>query len=164
MRRKAACRRAAFTLVEAIAALVIFAVSAPTIMFLLADASAARADAVQTARATWFASAVLEHALADVYSQDGSLGFDALDNPSDYIADLNERIDDDLIDFYNDLGFSHQIQIDDVQVNQSGGGWRAIVNNTLADPEHRQITVTVAWTRTNGRSASLSVRVVAADL
>lgn len=163
LRRKSMPRRG-FTLIEAIATMVVFAVAAPMSMLMLTDASAARIDAVHAARATWFASAVLEHALADAYSEDENLGFDAMDDTGAYISDLNARIQSDLIDFYNELGFSHHIRIDDVAVSQTGSGWRARVNNNLVEPDYRQITVTVEWTRTTGDEASLSARALVADL
>jgi prepilin-type N-terminal cleavage/methylation domain-containing protein len=60
--------RRGFTLVEAIAALVLLGVTVPPLMMALSTASLRRGDAVLASRARWIASEGLEQVIADRYS------------------------------------------------------------------------------------------------
>lgn len=60
--------RRGFTLVEAIAALVLLGVTVPPLVMALSTSSLRRGDAVLASRARWIASERLEQVLADRYS------------------------------------------------------------------------------------------------
>lgn len=66
------------TLVEAVLAVVVLALAVPPVLSMSVEANAARVNAALTTRASVLAQAVLEEVLADVVSDNASLGFDAL--------------------------------------------------------------------------------------
>jgi len=57
-----------FTLIETIAAIVIFAVAIPAMMWALREAQQQRIDPIMTGRATWLATEKLEEIIADRHS------------------------------------------------------------------------------------------------
>lgn len=131
-----------FSLIEAIAAIVILALVAPISMVTLRDAAASRADAIQLNRASWLASAVMETVLADVSSADNALGFDALADLNAYRTTPATGLDARLAtitDHYDSLGFEWSLDV---------SGLVASDGVASADEEldiYRVVTVTVSW-------------------
>lgn len=77
--------RRAFTLVEAIAVIVVMGVAVPGLAFTLIDAARVRASAEQSERAVWLAGAALETVIADAHSDAPGLGFEAFEDEAAYL-------------------------------------------------------------------------------
>ncbi|GIK17864.1 MAG: hypothetical protein AMXMBFR77_23810 [Phycisphaerales bacterium] len=121
----------------------------------------ARADAVQTTRAAALAQAVVEHVLADVYSDAPGLGYAALADTNAWLntpdAGLLARAAG-TASLYEDLGFAYTI---DVTPPHAASGV------ATGDPEldlFRTVTVTVTWPRATGGTQSLPISVVVTEL
>lgn len=107
-------RRKAFTLIEAVVVIVALAVAIPPTLSWLDQSVRDRADAVNTSRATTLASAVLEHAVADVASTSLGLGFAALadrdawlDTPGTGFRDRFRAV----FEPYDALGFRYDVEV-----------------------------------------------------
>ncbi|MCA9309934.1 MAG: hypothetical protein KDA21_01945, partial [Phycisphaerales bacterium] len=130
-------------LVEAIAAIVILAITAPLTLSVLSDASAARVDTLNVTRAAWYAGAVMETVIGDVASSAPDLGFDALATPAQYLdapgTGLNDRLSDVVV-VYTQCGMSHEVDVGDL-VSADG--------SATGDPDldlYRYVSVTITWT------------------
>lgn len=153
--------RRGFTLIEAIAAIIILALTAPVTLSVLSDAAASRIDALNTTRATWYAGAVIEHILADVSSGSPGLGFDALADADHYLNDpgagLEARLGK-LVAPYADLGMSHEVVIG-APVAADG------VATGDADLDlYRYVTVTIHWTSARHGAKALDVGVLVGEV
>lgn len=154
-------RRRAFTLVESLAVVVVLSVAIPPAVSMMTDATRAQVDSVKQTRATWFATAILEHIIADVNSDDVNLGFDALADSNAYLTTpttgLNDRLNV-ITTLYAGLGFTHSVQIGDLS---------DATGTVTGDPDvdvFRTITVGVTWTNMKGASRTLSIGCVMTDL
>jgi hypothetical protein len=78
-------RRSAFTLIEAVAVVLVLALIVPPTLGWMQGTAARRADAVAAMRATTLATAVVETVMADVASSAPGMGFAALATPATYI-------------------------------------------------------------------------------
>lgn len=85
LRRPGPSVRRAFTLIEAIAAIVVLSILITPTVAMLRDSTTARVDATQQTRATLLAAAVLEQVEADVASSSSSLGMTALASSGTYL-------------------------------------------------------------------------------
>lgn len=72
--------RSGFTIVEAIASLVILAVSVPPMLWAVQQSHVFRADQTMASRARWLASEQLENIIADRHSSSRGYGFLVLAN------------------------------------------------------------------------------------
>lgn len=134
--------RRGFSLIEAIAAIVILALVAPVSMFTLRDAAASRSESIQLTRATWLAVAVMETVLGDLSSGDPALGFGALSDVASYLdtpsTGLRARLAS-VTDHYRSLGFEWTLTV---------GGLVAADGAPSGDEEldvYRVVRVTVSW-------------------
>lgn len=154
-------RRGGFTLIEALAAIVILGLIAPVSMVALRDAGAARSESVQLTRASWLASAVMETVLADVASEEETLGFAALEDAEAYlntpITGLAARFSG-TTSFYEKLGFAWSLSVGGL-VSASGGA------TGRADEDlYRVVTVTVRWVGAWRGTKEFAVSAMVADL
>lgn len=78
-------KRRGFTLIEAVAVIVVIGIAVPPTLLMLREVVEQRTDAISLARATSLANAVLETVVADVASGDENLGFDALVDETLYV-------------------------------------------------------------------------------
>ena len=81
--------RRAFTLIEAIIAMVVLSIAVPATLALIHDATVARAETTTSTRAAWLGSMLIEQILADVASDDPQLGMDALADDEAYLNDAD---------------------------------------------------------------------------
>lgn len=152
--------RAGFSLVEAIAAMTVIAIVAPTSLIYLHDASRARIDAANATRAAWLAQTILEEGAADAASSNPAVGFDAMANEIAYERAIRTRLEQTFGDPDGVFGIAWTLSIDPVVVAPVPGGHRAEVRPGLADPEFRRIEVTVRWTNSLGRDQTLMAQSV----
>ena len=154
-------RRRAFTLVESLAVIVVLSVAIPPAVSMMVDSARAQADSVTQARATWFATTVLEHIIADVNSDDAGLGFDALADSNAYLTTPKTGLEDRILTasaFYSGLGLTHTVQIG--ALSDASG----VITGDPGQDIYRTITVSVAWTTLQGNSRTLSLGAVVTDL
>ena len=124
-------RRRAFTLIEAIAAIVILSVAMPGMFWALRDSSVRRYDPVQLAKARWLAQEKLEDVIADRHST--SRGYS-------YVLTANYAAENPVTSF---AGFTRSVAVTETAANFAAGtGWK---------------TVTVTVTYNDGRNVSRSV-------
>ena len=142
--------RRAFTLIEAIAAVVVLSLAAPPTYLLLRDAADARQMTVAADRAMWLSAGVMEHIIADVESNAPGLGPGALDDPDTYLnhpaSGLRARIEN-MTAIYEAQSITCDITIGDL-VSAS-----ATTTGDAALDVFRIVTVTVTWPGRNGASA-----------
>jgi prepilin-type N-terminal cleavage/methylation domain-containing protein len=146
-----------FTLIEAIAAMVILAIATPTSLVMLSDAARARASSAQITRAMWLADGVIETADADSVSEVSGIKYKDMNEPA-YMPSLRARVDAAFGTFYAQYGLSYSVVIEPVDVTAQGGGYVAVVNLAQTDPKYKQITVDVSWTDSYGQARTLTVR------
>jgi prepilin-type N-terminal cleavage/methylation domain-containing protein len=135
-------RRGGFTLIECVLTLVILAVAVPATLAMMHDATVARTESVLTTRASWLGSMLSEQILADIASEDPSLGMQALADATRYLESpatgLYARLEQELSD-YASLGLEATVQIGPLITSdgeQSGDPDRDI---------YRQVTVVVEF-------------------
>lgn len=153
--------RRGFSLIEAVAAIVILGLIAPVSMFALRDAAAARSASVQLTRAVWLANAVMETVLADVASAEATLGFDALADENAYLntpaTGLIARLAD-TTDFYEDLGFEWSIEISELVAADGAASGES------DEDLYRVITVEVTWVGAAHGSTRYEISAMVSDL
>ncbi|MEM9065661.1 MAG: hypothetical protein AAGB51_09255 [Planctomycetota bacterium] len=98
MRKSHICfEQRAYSLVEAVIVVAVLAIAIPPGLISLRETTTQRAESVGVTRATSLASAVMEQVIADVTSDDASLGFAALSDMSVYVdaagVGLRDRVD-----------------------------------------------------------------------
>lgn len=130
----------AFTLIEAIIAIVILSVAMPALLMATSDAQRRRADPVMAARARWLAAERLEDVIADRHS--ATRGYA-------YIASGNYPDESPVPGF---AGFSRSVSIVETgsMLTGSGQGCKTIV-------------VTVTYAGESGAERSLSLSTVLTD-
>lgn len=148
--------RRAFSLLETVVCVVVLGIAVPPTLELVADASAGRADAVNTTRAVLFAEMVLETCVADSMSSDASLGFAAFSDAAAYEAGLQTRLAG-IAGVYSDLRMSFDVEIGSL-VDSSGA-----VNAEESENIFRIITVTVTYPSARGADLSMPVSVMLGD-
>ena len=155
-------RRHGFTLVEAVAAIVVLSIALPTTMIYLNDSAHTRADSVTTARVGWLTQAILQTCQADAASAAPALGFDNMNRGAGYQQSLANRIRPAFADFYKAFGLSWRVKIDPVVVNRVGADVDATLAPGKLNPDYLQVAATVDWTNAQGQSKSLTTRTVVA--
>lgn len=131
--------RRGFTLIEAIAALVVLSIAMPAVLWGIRDSVRRRADPVLLSRARWLASSKLEDVIADRHSS--SRGYS-------YLVAGNYAAETPVSGFSQ---FNRSVAFTVTGANFAvGTGW------TTA-------TVTVSWTDGQGASRSLAMSTVVTD-
>lgn len=161
MRRADRQTRRGFTLIEAIAAVVILAALVPTTALVMLDATRARHDALAVNRASWLAQAVMENVIADINSPSPDLGMDALGDPAAYVGapgtGLAERLGV-ISSFYASRGVTWSLSIGP-PVNAVG----AATGDDTQDV-YRLVTVNVQWTNSKGEAAAFALPALLTDV
>lgn len=154
-------QRRAFSLLESVVVVVMLSVAIPPTLVLMDNAARDRADQVTIARATALATGVLEQVIADTYSEDAALGFDALADPSVYLTTpgtgLLDRLDT-MTSGYDALGITYTVGIGPL-VSQDGA-----VSGVAQLDVFRLITVTVTLPSARETSLDMSVSAMVTQL
>ncbi len=130
----------AFTLIEAIIALVILSVAAPAMFLAVTDAHARRMNPVQDTRARWLAAEKLEDIIADRHSPSRGYG---------YVISPNYPDESPLAEF---PGFSRRVVISETGADLSSAG-----------TGYKTVNVTVTYAGAAGASRAFSLSTVLAD-
>lgn len=150
-------RRAGFSLIEVVIAVIVLGIAVPPVLNMLDLASGGRADAINTTRATLMATSVLEMVMGDMSSSAEELGFEALSDPDAYLdsptTGLRDRLEP-LLEPYTDAGFTWDL---DIGVLVSADG------TVSADEDEnifRQIRVRIHYPSASNGSYELPVSVM----
>ena len=151
----------AFTLIEVVIAVIVLGIAVPPTLNLIDAAAAGRADAINTTRATFLATTVIETVLADIDSETQTLGFTALADSAAYldtpITGLLDRLSP-IVDPYTSAGFRYTVNISElVDTN-------ANVSIDVDENIFRVITVTVEYPSATSVSHQLPVSIMVSDL
>lgn len=154
-------RRRASTLLECIVVIVVLALAVPPTLSWMAQASAERADQVNSIRAITLAQGVMENIMADCMSTSAGLGFSAFADAATYLdtptTGLRARLAS-ITSPYETMGFSYTVTIGS-PVDSAGA-----VNADATLNLFRKITVTVDFPLSAGTTVSMGVETVLADL
>lgn len=145
--------RCAFSLLEAVAMIVVLAVAVPPAMIWVNQSTALRADAANMSRAVALATTVTEHILADAVSTGPGLGFSAFSNPTTYVetpgTGLRARLNA-FTSLYTSIGFNYSVSIGGL-VGPSG-----TATGDSSRDVFRLVTVTVSFPSAFGGSATVT--------
>lgn len=151
----------AFTLIEAVMCVIVLGLAVPPALELMQSASAHRADAVNTGRATILAGLVLETVIADVCSEADGLGFAALDDLDTYLnapdSGLYTRLEAAATP-YEAVGMSFTVVVSD-PICADG-----TVASDATQNLFRLVTVTVQYPSSDGVNWELPVFMMVGDL
>ena len=132
----AACPRRAFTLIEAISALVVLSIAMPSMLWSIRDSVRRRADPILLSRARWLAAEKLEDCIADGHSTTRGYA---------YLAVGNYPAESPVTGF---TGMNRSVAINETAPNFiAGTGWKTI-------------TVSVTYTDGQGVTRSLALATV----
>jgi prepilin-type N-terminal cleavage/methylation domain-containing protein len=152
--------RRAFTLVEAVIAMVVLSIAVPATLAMIHDATLARAESAMSTRASWLGSMVAEQILADVASDDPQLGMDALEDATAYLdhpdAGLFARLEGAIAP-YREQGLEATVEIGPL-VSES-------FTTTGDDVQdiYRQVVIAVQWNTPRGDQRSAPVAFLVTD-
>jgi len=145
-------RAHAFTLIEVVIAVLVLSIAVPPTLNLMDTASSGRVDSINTTRATFLSTIVLETVLADMTSDDPSLGFAALSDSAIYLSapttGLYNRLST-IIQPYTTVGLSYTVVIGPLV------SFEGTVSINPSDNIFRTVTVNVTYS-----SASTGVLVM----
>ena len=134
-------RRGAFTLIEAITAVVLLSLAVPGLIVAIGAAESGRIAPILTSRARWLAAEKLEDIIADRAS--ASRGYA-------WIAGANYPAESSVAGF---AGFSRSVAISETGADLSTAG-----------TGYKKVTVTVTWTDpVRGQARALAVATVLTD-
>jgi prepilin-type N-terminal cleavage/methylation domain-containing protein len=150
-----------FTLIEAVIAIVVLAIAVPATTAMIRDATVARADSAQTARALWLGNAICEQMLADAASDDPALGMEAFEEQYAYVnapdTGLRDRLETLLSD-YEPFGMDFALSI---------GPLVAVSGIASGDPErdvYRSVELRILWRSATGDQNSMPLSLIVTDL
>ena len=130
----------AFTLIEAIIAIVILSVAMPPMLWAIRDSQTARVSPILTSRARWLATEKLEDVIADRHST--TRGYS-------YVVSGSYAAEPTITGF---PGFSRSVAITESGAAFATGG-----------TGYKLVTVTVSWTDARAQSRSLALSTVVTD-
>lgn len=133
-------QRRGFTLIEAIAAIVMLAIIVPPTMYALREGHKQRANPVLASRARWLATEKLEDVIADRHS--ATRGYA-------YLVASNYPSESSITGF---PGFTRSVSFTETTVNLSTAG-----------TGYMRVTVTVGWTDAGSTARSLAISTVLTD-
>lgn len=136
-----ASSRRAFTLIEAVAALVIVAVMVPPTLVIIRDAHTRRASPTLASRARWLASEKLEDIIADRHS--ATRGYD-------YVSNASYPAENPVAGF---AAYSRTVSVVETgpDLVSAGSGYK-------------RVSVTISWTDPLRGPSSLSLSTVVCDI
>jgi len=153
--------RRAFTLVESLAVIVVLSIAVPPAVSMMTDSAKAQSDSITLTRATWFATGILEHVMADASSDDAGLGFAAFADSDAYLntpdTGLADRISA-MSAHYASLGLTYSVTIGPL-CDATGA-----VTGDADEDVFRQITAGVSWTSMRGVDRTLNIGCVVTEL
>ncbi len=129
--------RRAFTLIEAIAAIVLLAVALPPMLWAMREAHLSRANPVLASRARWIAVSKLEDVIADRHS--ATRGYD-------WLLPVNYPAEPTLTGY---PGFARAVQLTETEAEL-----------TTAGTGYMTVVVSVSWTDAGGTAQTLDVATV----
>ena len=132
--------RRAFTLIEAICAIVLLAVALPAMFWAVRDAAVRRADPALAIRARWLALEKLESIIADRHCT--TRGYP-------YVTASNYPGEDSIAGF---AGFSRSVAVAETGADLAGPG-----------AGYKRVTVTVSYTNSRGQTSAFSLATVLTD-
>jgi len=153
--------RRAFTLIEVVIAVIVLAIAVPPTLNMMDSASAGRVDAINTTRATYLSTTVLETVLADMTSNQPLLGFDALSDAQGYLSTASTGLYDRLGPYttaYSSVGFSYAVTIGEL-VGSDG-----FVSVNPGENIFRKITVRVEYASASGSSFSMPISMMVSEM
>jgi type II secretory pathway pseudopilin PulG len=130
----------AFTLIEAIIAIVILSVAMPPMLWAIRDSQTARVSPILTSRARWLATEKLEDVIADRHST--TRGYS-------YVVSGSYAAEPTITGF---PGFSRSVAITESGAAFATGG-----------TGYKLVTVTVSWTDARAQARSLALSTVVTD-
>ncbi len=146
--------RRAFSLLEVIAVVIALAFAVPTMLAWFNDSATSQIDAVNINRASTLATAVMEHVIADVASNQSGQGFTALGNRITYLdtpsTGLRARIAT-IAAPYESIGFSWDLTIGSLT------DYRGTASGDVRLDVFRLITVNVTLPSARGGTLTLPV-------
>lgn len=151
----------AFALIEVVIAVLVLGIAVPPTLNMMESASAGRVDAINTTRATYLSTIVLETILADMTSNHADLGFEALDDSGVYLSAPNTGLYNRLttiVQSYTDVGFKYSVTIGEL-VSSDGQ-----VSATAGDNIFRTITVRVQYASASGAEFSMPTSLMVSEL
>jgi prepilin-type N-terminal cleavage/methylation domain-containing protein len=150
-----------FTLIEVVIAVVVLAIAVPPTLNLMDSASAGRVDAVNTTRATYLTTVVLETIIADMTSTDPSLGFEALSDSNAYLntvsTGLFERLST-LTEPYISVGLKYSVTIGALVASDG------LVSETESENVFRTVTVNVGFTSASTTSYQMPTSIMLSEM
>lgn len=132
--------RRGFTLIEAIAAIVILSVSVPAMLWAVRTAMLRRVDPIMASRARWLATERLEDVIADRHSP--SRGYT-------YVVNANYAAEASITGF---PGFTRSVNIAETAVDLTSTG-----------TGYKTVRVSVGYTDSRGTARTLSLATVITD-
>ncbi len=133
--------RRAFTLIEAVAAIVIVAVALPALAWTMGTAGRNRVDPILTSRARWLASERLEDIIADRHAPTRGYA---------YVIAGNYAAETTISGF---AGFSRSVTVSESGPNLTAGSGTG----------YKTVTVTVSFTDSRNQSRSVALSTVLTD-
>lgn len=156
-----AVSRRAFTLIEVVIAVIVLAIAVPPTLNLLDSAGAGRADAINTSRATYLATTVLESVMADLTSTQETLGFDALGDESAYLSTpvtgLYSRLEG-VVEPYTRMGLTYSVGISELVSSD------ATVSDDIDENVFRIVTVRVSFPSATSADYTMPVSMMVTQL
>ena len=154
-------RRRAFTLIEVVIGVLILGIAVPPTLNLMESAASGRVDAVNTTRATFLATIVLETVFADMTSAQDALGFDALADANVYLGTATTGLYDRLetaTEPYTRVGLSYKVAVGSL-VSSDG-----TVSGTTSENIFRVITVNVSINSASGPQVLMPVSMMVSEM
>ena len=153
--------RRAFTLIEVVIAVIVLAIAVPPTLNMMDSAASGRVDAINTTRATFLSTAVLESVMADMTSSNELLGFAALADEDTYLHDDTTGLYARLVNVtraYTDVGLSYTVSVGEL-VGSDGE-----VSEDEEDNVFRVVTVRVAYVSASSDAFDMPVSVMVSEM
>lgn len=153
--------RTAFTLIEVVIAIVVLAIAVPPTLNLMDSSASGRVDAIQTTRATFLATIVLESILADMTSAEETLGFESLADADAYLntptTGLYARLES-ITEPYQSFGLTYTVEIGSL-IDSSG-----LESEDDADNVFRTLTVFVVIPTASASTTTMPVSLTVSEM